>query len=235
MPATLSPRREAARSFLVALEAALAADEVLADRRCVQLLIEKAEAEHAAGSRKRFDAAAIFRTRVLYDRVDAFIATWCRKRDFRADPYKVFRYGGAERGPTQHETGLGPSLPFIDRALARLAEAVPEIADGRRGVAKRPDQTISPGLRFQPPLPFGAAGEVIYRGDRTDLVRGIFLVATYVATGGDPSRGWRYDAGVLIVYGADTPRCVLGPELWEAWPDLRERVWTAARVWPILL
>ena len=235
MASHLNPRREAARSFFEGLEKALQADEVLSDKRCVHLIVEKAEAEQAAQSRKRFDPAAVFRFKVLYDRIDDFIASWCRRRELRADAYKVFRYEGKERGPTQHETGLGPSLPFIERAFTRIAEMVPEIADCSAAVTKKADQAIAPGLRLQQPLPFGAAGEVVYDGTRRDLERAIYLVAMDAATGGDPSRGWRYDCGLLVFYCVQSPRLVLGSELWDAWPDIRERLWTAGRIWVILL
>jgi hypothetical protein len=235
MSEQLNPRRVAAGSFFEALENALRADDVLADRRCVQMIVDKAQADRAVQSRKRFDPRATFCHKVLFDRMDDFIANWCRRRELHTDPYTVFRFEGRERGPTQHETGLGPSLPLIDRAFRRLAESVPEIPDVRAKVSKRADQTIAPALRFQHPLPFGAAGEVVYDGGRADLERGVYLVAMYAATGGDPSRGWRYDCGLLVLYAHDSPRDALGPDLWAVWPEVRERLWSAGRVWVILL
>jgi hypothetical protein len=235
MSGHLNPRRESARGFFEALERALQADEVLSDKRCVRLIVEKAEAEQRTRSRKRFDAGAAFRNKVLYGTVDEMIAAWCRRHDLRADPYTVFRYGGAERGPTQHETGMGSSLPFVERVFDRLAADVPEIEDCRIAVAKKPNQAITPGLRLQHPLPFGAAGEVVYDGKRRDLDRSVYLVALYVATGGDPSRGWRYDCGLIIFYTPAGPGPLLGTPLAESWPDVRERIWRTARVWVTLL
>lgn len=235
MPTALDTRRETARAFFQFLETCLAQDDVLTDRGCIRQILDKAQAEHAARSRKRFDPGSVFRQRILYDRIDMAVAQWCQRRQIRADPFSVFRYEGPERGPTQHETAIGPSLPFIERAFDRLAAAVPEIADCRRAVIKAPTRAIAPCIRFQPPLPFGAAGDIVYGGERPDLDRAVYQVAMYVATGGDPSRGWRYDCGVLIFYGALPPRGLLGPALWEAWPDVQERVWKAGRLWPILL
>jgi len=63
------------------------------------MIIDKAQAEHAAATRKRFDPGAIFRHRLVYDRMDAVLDTWCRRREIRTEPFNVFRYGGAERGP----------------------------------------------------------------------------------------------------------------------------------------
>ena len=99
MPTHVDARREAAHAFFEFLERALAADETLADKQCVRLIIEKAQTEHAAQSRKRFDAEDAFRRKLLYTKIDDALATWCRKREVRTDPYNVFRYGGAERGP----------------------------------------------------------------------------------------------------------------------------------------
>ena len=172
---------------------------------------------------------------LLYRRMDAVLDTWCRRREIRTEPFNVFRYGGAERGPTQHETAIGPSLPFVERAFDRLAAAVPEIVDSRRAVVKAGTKAIAPGFRLQHPLPFGAAGEVVYDGSRADLDRAIYQVAMYAATSGDPSRGWRYDCGLLVFYGADPPRPLLGEPLWEAWPEVQARVWESGRVWTILL
>lgn len=235
MPTPLDARRESARAFFETLSTTLAADEVVTDRRCVRLLIDKAQAEHAARTRKRFDAGAVFRQRILYDRIDAALTGWCRRREIRTEPFNVFRYEGPERGPTQHETAIGPSLPFVERAFDRLASAVPEIGDSRRAVTKAPTKAITPGFRLQHPLPFGAAGEIVYGGERADLDRAIYQVAMYAATSGDPSRGWRYDCGLLVFYGAEPPRLLLGDAVWDAWSDVRERVWRAGRVWTILL
>ncbi|MCK6555023.1 hypothetical protein L6Q96_10650 [Candidatus Binatia bacterium] len=235
MPTPLDARRESGRAFFEALGAGLADDEVVSDRRCVRLLIDKAQAEHAGRTRKRFDAGAVFRQRILYDRIDTAVAAWCRRREIRTEPFNVFRYEGPERGPTQHETAIGPSLPFVERTFDRLAAAVPEIVDSRRAVIKAPTRAIAPGFRLQHPLPFGAAGEIVYDGDRSELDRAVYRVAMYVATTGDPSRSWRYDCGLLIFYGAEAPRQLLGDSLWEVWPDVQARLWDAGRVWTILL
>lgn len=235
MSTPLDARRESARALFESLGAALAADEVVGDRRCVRMLVDKARAEHAGRTRARFDPATVFRQRILYDRIDAALAAWCRRRDIRTDPFNVFRFEGAERGPTQHETAIGPSLPFVERAFDRLAATVPELTDSRRAVMKAPTKAIAPGFRLQHPLPFGAAGEIVYDGKRTDLDRSVYRVAMYTATTGDPSRGWRYDGGLLIFYGDDPPRQLLGDTLWNEWPAVQERIWTAGRVWTILL
>jgi len=234
MPTYVDAHREAARGFFEALERELRADDVLADKHCVRLIIDKAQAEHAAQSRKRFDPLAAF-TKLLYGKMDDCLTAWCRRRDLQADPYAVFRFEGPERGPTQHETAIGPSLAMVARAFDRLAAQIPELPDCRAAVSKAPTKAIAPMFRLQPPLPFGAAGEVRYAGGRTDLERGIYQVAMYAATGGDPSRGWRYDCGLLIFYGSDRPRALLGDALWEAWPEVHTRVWEAGRVWVILL
>lgn len=226
-------RRDTGRGFFQALERALRADEFLQDRQCIRLLIEKAADEQRTQSRKRSDPEAAFR-RLVYTKLDDFVGEWCRKREIRADPLKVFRYEGAERGPTQHETAIGPSMPYITRAFERLSEALPEIPDCRKAVLKAPTKTISPAFRLQHPLPFGACGEVKYNGDRNDLDRAVYLTAMHVATRGDVSRGWSYDCGCLIFYGAARPRDLLA-ERWEAWTDIQERIWQAGRLWPIVL
>ncbi len=235
MPTHVDARREAARAFFEFLERELRGDEVLADKQCVRLIIEKAEAEHAAQSRKRFDREGVFRHKLLYSRMDEVIAAWCRKREIHADPFKVFRYEGPERGPTQHETGIGPSLPYVRRAFERLAETVPEIADSSGDVIKAPDKAIAPAFRLQHPLPFGAVGDARYAGTRKDLERGIYQVAMYAATTGDPSRSWRYDCGLFLLYALERPRALLGEALFEAWPEVHTRLWQAGRVWVILL
>jgi hypothetical protein len=227
-------RRETARGLFGTLERSLGEDEVLTDRRCVRMMLDKAEAEHRAKSRKRFDVAAAFRQRLLYTRIDDVLAAWCRRRDLRTDPYNVFRYEGAERGPTQHETAIGPSLVFVNRILDRLAEAVPEIPDCRKNVLKAATKAIAPTFRLQHPLPFGAAGDVQFGGGRRELERGIYRTAMYAATGGDASRGWRYDCGLFICHPEAEPRNVLG-ETFAAWSDIRERVWHSARTWVILV
>lgn len=235
MPTYIDTRREAARSFFQLLQRELSADEVLADKQCVRLIVDKAQAEQAAKSSKRFDAEDAFRRKLLYGKMDDVVAAWCRKREIRTDPYNVFRFGGAERGPTQHETAIGPSHALVKCAFDRLAQAVPEFGDWSNAVAKAPNAAIAPGFRLQHPLPFGAAGEVKYGGTRKDLERGVYQVAMYAATGGDPSRSWRYDCGVLIVYALDRVRALLGEDLWDAWPEVHERIWEAGRVWVILL
>jgi hypothetical protein len=234
MPTHVDTRREAARACFEFLEHELRADEVLADKQCVRLIIEKAQAEHAARSRKRFDPEDTFRRKILHGKMDDAIAAWCRKREIRTDPYNVFRYGGPERGPTQHETGLGPSMPYINRAFERLVESVPELADCSAAVAKAPTQAIAPAFRLQHPLPFGAAGEVQFDATRKSLERGIYQVAMYAATGGDPSRNWRYDCGLLVSYCLQRPRAVLGDALFDDWPEVHGRIWERGRVWVIL-
>jgi len=228
----LNIRRENARALFQALEKFLKEDEILADKQCVRLLMEK---EQAASTAKRFDTERAFRHRFLYDRIDTFLSGWLRRRDIKADPFKVFRYEGSERGPTQHETAIGPSQGYIDRMHDRLAEQAPEINDCRKSVARAATRAIAPAFRLQFPLPFGAVGEVRYGATVKDLHRGVYEVAMYAATGGDTSRGWNYDAGLLILYGTERPRQVLGEALWDVWPDLHERIWNAGRVWVILL
>jgi len=235
MPMYVDARREAARSCFECLERELQADEVLLDKHCVRLIIEKAQAEQAPRARKRFDAEAAFRTKVLYGKIDAILASWCQRRALRTDPYNVFRYEGAERGPTQHETAIGPSLPLVERAWNRLTERVPEIPDCRATLHMVPTRAIAPAFRLQHPLPFGAAGEVRYGGSRRDLERGIYQVAMYAATGGDPSRSWRYDCGLFLFYGAERLRALLGNALSETWADVKTRIWEGGRVWVIAL
>lgn len=228
-------RRDVGRGFFVSLEKSLRSDEFLADKQSVRLFLEKANKEHDQQSRRRFDPESVFRHRVLYGKIDDFIAGWCRRREIRADPFKVFRYEGPERGPTQHETAIGPSLPYVQRAFDRLRESAPEIADGSAAVVKAPTRAISPAFRLQHPLPFGACGEVRFGGNRAELDRAIYLTAMHVATRGDVSRNWTYDCGVLIFYGLDRPRVLLGEPLWEEWPELQQRIWDSGRFWPILL
>lgn len=235
MPTYVDAHREAARAFFECLERELAADETLADKQCVRLIIDKAQTDHAAKSRKRFDAEEVFRHKLLYGKIDDVIAAWCRKREIRTDPYNVFRYEGSERGPTQHETAIGPSLSFVNRAFERLADAVPEITNCGSTVVKAPDKAIAPAFRLQHPLPFGAAGAVAYGGTRKALERGIYEVAMYAATGGDPSRSWRYNCGLFIFYSLERPRTLLGAELFEGWPEVHTRIWESGRVWVILL
>jgi len=235
MPTYIDARRHAARGFFEFLESQLRADEVLADRQCVRLIVDKARDGHTAHTTKRFDAEAVFRGKILYGKMDDAIATWCRRRDLRADPYNVFRYEGRERGPTQHATAVGPSLPTIHRAFDRLAEQVAALPDCRAAVEKAGTKAIAPAFRLQRPLPFGAAGEVKYGAGRGDVERGIYLVAMYAATGGDSSRGWRYDCGLLVVYCLEPPRTVLGEGLFEQWPEVHAKLWEAGRVWVILL
>ena len=235
MPTYVDTRREAARAFFEFLERELHADEVLADKQCVRLIIERAQAEHAAQSRKRFDPEAVFCDRILYGKIDDAVGAWCRKRDIRTDPYNVFRYGGSERGATQHETAIGPSLPTVHRVFERLSQGVPELTDCRALVARAPTKTIAPAFRLQHPLPFGAAGDVTYAGTRKDLGRVVYQTAMFAATGGGPSRSWRYDCGLLIFYPIERVRTVVGEELFDAWPAVHARIWDAGRVWVILL
>ncbi|MBI3386380.1 MAG: hypothetical protein HY027_01445 [Deltaproteobacteria bacterium] len=88
---------------------------------------------------------------------------------------------------------------------------------------------------MQTPLPFGAVGEIVYSDDRAELTRGAYRVAMYAATGGDVSRGWRYDCGLLIYYASDRLRSMIGDELWEVWPEVQERLWESGRVWALAL
>lgn len=235
MPSFVDARREAARAFFEFLDRQLGGDEVLSDKQCVRLIVDKSQAEHAARSRKRFDVEDCFRRKLLYGRIDDAIAAWCRKREIRTDPYSVFRFAGSERGPTQHETALGPSLPNVRRAFERLAESVPELPDRGSAVVKAPTKAIAPAFRLQHPLPFGAAGEVKFGAGLDDLARGVYQVAMEAATGGDPSRSWRYDCGLFVAYGLDRPRAVLGGPLFDAWPEVHARIWESGRVWVSVL
>lgn len=228
-------RRDTGRAFFQSLEKFLRADEFLSDKKSVALRIQKAAEEQSTGNRKRFDPDHAFRHKILYDRLDEFIADWCRRRDIKADPLKVFRYEGPERGPTQHEIAIGPSMAFVNRAFDRLVEAVPEIPDQRSAVAKAPTKAIAPAFRLQFPLPFGACGEVRYGGGHRELFKDIFNATQLAATRGDVSRGWTYDCGVLIFYGTERPRTTLGDELWENWPEIQMRIWQSARLWVMVL
>ncbi len=235
MPTQSDVRRDSARAFFEFLDRALRSDEVLGDKQCVRRVIEKAEAEHRARTRKRFDPQATFCSKLVYPRMDDALDTWCRKRDLHTDPSTVFRFEGPERGPTQHQTAIRPSLPSIERAFDRLAGAATEIADSRVAVLKAPTSAIAPAFRLQHPLPFGAAGEVRYDGGRADLERGIYQVAMEAATNGDPARNWRYDCGLLLFYSSDRLTALLGEALFDAWPDAQARIWEAGRVWVMLL
>jgi len=235
MPTHVDARREAARAFFEFLERELAADETLADKQCVRRIIERAQTEQAARSRKRFDPEEVFRHKLLYTKIDDAIATWCHKREIRTDPYNVFRYAGAERGPTQHDTAIGPSLPLVSRAFERLATAVPELTNYGSAVVKAPSTAIAPAFRLQHPLPFGAAGDTAYGGSKKELERGIYQVAMYAATGGDPSRSWRYDCGLFVFYCLERPRTLLGADLFETWPEVQQRIWESGRVWAMVL
>ena len=156
----VSIRRESARSLFQALEGFLIADEVLGDKQCVRMILEKAEAEQGAAGKKRFDVDRVFRQRLVFGRIDDFLDGWLRRRDIRADPFKVFRYEGTERGPMQHQTAIGPSQAHIDRMHDRLAERVPEFPDLRKAVARASSKAISPTVRLQFPLPLGDADDV---------------------------------------------------------------------------
>lgn len=230
----LNVRREAARAFFETLERELRSDEVLSDKKCVGMILDKARNEHAAQSRKRFDQDSAFRSKLLYPKIDDVLVGWCRRREIKADPYKVFRYVGPERGPTQHETGIGPSVGTATRLFDRLAETALEISDCRSKVLKLTTSVVAPALRFQHPLPFGAAGECRYGGNRKELDRAIHQVILDVATGGDVSRGWRYDCGLLIFYCTESPAALLGDSI-EVWEDLKLRIWEASHAWVILL
>jgi len=232
MPTHLDTRRDAARAFFAFLERALAADEVMTDKHCVQLIIEK-RAVDARTQRQRFNHDAAFR-KLLYGKIDDALVAWCAKRELRADPFMCFRYGGEERGPTQHETALGLAKPAIGRTFERLRESVPELTD-QSSVFRTPTKAPAPDFRLQLPLPFGAVGEVVYTNAADELARGVYRVAMYTATGGDVSRGWRYDCGLLIYYATERLRSLLGDARWEAWPAIRSRIWESARVWVIAL
>jgi len=232
MPTHLDLKRDAARAFFTSLDRSLTADEVLADKQCVQMILEKAGAEARAASR-RFNRDAAFR-KLIFGKIDDALVQWCGKREIRADPFMCFRYGGEERGPTQHETALGLAKPAIARTFERLREAAPELGD-ESSVFKAPTKAPAPDFRLQAPLPFGAVGEVVYADQGTDLPRTIYRVAMYAATGGDVSRGWRYDCGLVIFYAAQRLRSVIGEDLWEDWPEVQGRVWEAVRVWAITL
>lgn len=229
----VSIKRESARHLFQALEEFLRKDELLGDKQCVRMILDKEKAD-PTGSRKRFDIDKSFRQRLLFDRVDEFLDGWLRRRELRADPFRVFRYEGTERGPVQHQTAVGPSLGYIDLMHDRLAERVPEIPDCRKAVRRTAGKAITPDFRFQFPLPFGAAGKTKFAPDLAEFQKAIYETALFAATGGDSARGWTYDAGLLIAYADGRPRDLLG-DLWDAWPEVRERIWDAARVWVILL
>jgi hypothetical protein len=232
MPTQLDVKRETARACFNFLQQSFAADEVLSDKQCVAMIVEKTMEEGRA-ARKKVTRDAAFR-KLLFGKIDDALALWCAKREIRADPFMCFRYGGSERGPTQHESALGLAKPVIERTFERLRGDVSELAD-ESAVFKAPTKAPAPDFRFQPPLPFGAVGEVVYGGDVRELARGVYRVAMYAATGGDLARSWRYDCGVLIFYAAQRLRPVLGEPLWDAWPEVQERIWEAARVWAIAL
>ncbi len=231
----LDPKREAARAFFDTLERNLRADETLGDKQCVRLILAKARDEQAQRTKKRFDTESSFRQRLLYNKIDDILVAWCRKREVEADPFRVFRYEGEERGPTQHEAALGLARPAIERVFARLRSEVPEFTDCAAAVFKAPTRAIAPAFRLQFPLPFGAVGEVKYAGTKADLSRLVYMVAMYAATGGDTSRGWRYDCGLLIFYTADRLRIIFDEEFLDRWPEAQERLWEAARTRVILL
>jgi hypothetical protein len=232
MPTHLDAKRDAALAFFKSLERTLLADEVMTDKQCVRMILAKG-ADEASEQHRRFNRDAAFR-RLVYGKIDDALIAWCGKREIRADPFMCFRYGGEERGPTQHETALGLAKPAIERSFERLREAVPVLPDCS-AVFKAPTKAPAPDFRLQLPLPFGAVGEVVYGGDRAELARSVYRVAMYTATGGDVSRGWRYDCGLLIYYAVERLRAALGDELWETWPEVQKSVWESARVWPLAL
>ncbi len=232
MPTHLDTKRDAARAFFTFLERSLTGDDVMADKQCVRLILDKA-VDEGRGQGKRVSRDAVFR-KLLFGKIDDVLVQWCGRREIRADPFMCFRYGGDERGPTQHETAVGLAKPVIERAFQRLREAVPELPD-HSAVFTAPTKAIAPHFRLQAPLPFGAVGEVVYSDAGNELARGIYRVAMYVATGGDVSRGWRYDCGVLVFSATERLRTTLGDVLWEVWPDVQERLWDAAHVWALTL
>src|SRR5262245_17480613 len=122
----IDPKREAARGLFDTLESELATDETLSDKKCVRLILEKAKDEQAQRTKKRFDNEGSFRQRLLYGKIDDVLSAWCRRRELHTDPYRVFRYEGEERGPTQHEVALGLSRPAIERVFERLRSEVPQ-------------------------------------------------------------------------------------------------------------
>ncbi len=232
MPTQLDARRDAARAFFASLDRFLATDEVMSDKQCVKMILEKGATRFGA-ARQRFGRDAAFR-KLVFGKIDDALVEWCARRQMRADPFHCFRYGGDERGPTQHESALGLAKPAIERTFERLREAAPALGD-ESGVFKSPTKAPAPDFRLQAPLPFGAVGEAVYSDQVAELRRGIYRVAMYAATGGDVSRGWRYDCGLLIFYGAQRLRSLMGENLWETWPDVQRRVWESVRVWAIAL
>jgi len=232
MPTHLDARRDAAHACFTFLERTLAADDVLADKQCVRMILDKAAAE-ASQQRKRFSREATFR-KLLYGKIDDALLAWCARRELRADPFMCFRYGGEERGPTQHEAAVGLAKPAIERTFERLREAAPELPD-QSSVFRAPTKAPAPDFRLQAPLPFGAVGEVRYSADGLDLARGVYRVAMYTATGGDVSRGWCYDCGLLLYYASDRLRSVIGDTLWQAWPEIQSRIWESTRVCALAL
>jgi hypothetical protein len=232
MPTALDVRRDIARAFFSFLESSLANDEVIADKQCVRMILDKGAADSRA-AHKRFNRDAAFR-KLVFGKIDDAVVAWCERREIRADPFMCFRYGGEERGPTQHDTALGLAKPAIERTFERVREAVSELPD-ESSVFRAPTKAPAPDFRLQTPLPFGAVGETVYTDDRAELARGIYRVAMYAATGGDVSRGWRYDCGLLIYYASDRLRSVIGDELWEVWPEVQQRLWESGRVWALAL
>jgi hypothetical protein len=69
----LNLRREAARAFFEAMERGLGSDEVLADKQCVALILDKAQRDHAAETRKRFDSEGAFRNKLLFPKIDEIV------------------------------------------------------------------------------------------------------------------------------------------------------------------
>jgi hypothetical protein len=59
----LNVHREAARAFFEVLERELLADEVLADRKCVAMVVEKAEPPHAAATPNPYHPERDFRNK----------------------------------------------------------------------------------------------------------------------------------------------------------------------------
>ena len=130
MPTYSDAKRDAARRLFEQIERALGADATLGEKDEMRLMVRKAEEDHHSRSRKRFDADEFVRQRLIYPVIDDVVARWCRTHDLRADPFNCFKYKGAERGPTQHQTGIGPSERTVRHYFERIDEAAP-ILGGR--------------------------------------------------------------------------------------------------------
>ena len=230
MPTVGDTKRDAARRLFDQVEAALRQDETLQDKDTLGRMIDKAEEGHRSRSRKRFDAQDHVRQRFIYPVVDSVLDTWCRKQGLRADPFNCFKYKGKERGPTQHETAIGPSENTVRHYFERIADASPLLGGEGAAVLKATTQAPAPDFRFQAPLPFGAAGDCVYSAEPGDLVRALHRTAMYVAVGGDLARGWRYDCGLVLFCASSRVHRALGEDLFDAWPDVCDSLWRSTRV-----